>query len=322
MRILVTGGAGYIGSHFVHAAVEAGHDVLVVDNLERGHGDAVDRRAALLVADIRDAAAIGGALRRFPADAVVHFAALAYAGESVEQPERYHDNNVVGTATLLSALRLSGSRATVVFSSSCTVYGNAARSPIVESATFAPVSPYGETKVACERLLSEHCAESGTAGIALRYFNAAGAHLEAGLGERHDPEPHLIPVLIEAARAGRGVTIFGNDYDTVDGTCVRDYVHVRDLASAHLAASAVRDAGFDAMNLGSGVGSSNLDVVRAVERRAGRPLAVTFGARRPGDAAALFADSRKAQAKLGFSPGRSALDSIIDSAWAWHARTP
>jgi UDP-arabinose 4-epimerase len=319
MRVLVTGGAGYIGSHTAKALAAAGHLPVALDSLERGHREAV-RWGPLVHADLADRAALDRALREHRIDAVIHFPAYAYVGESMAHPHRYFRNNVAGTLNLLEALRERGLGA-IVFSSSCATYGHPAAVPIAEDQAQAPVSPYGESKLMAERMIAWYARAYGFAATALRYFNAAGADLDGEIGERHDPETHLIPLAIGAAR-GRAprLQIYGVDYATPDGTAVRDYVHVADLAGAHVRAlerpgppGALR-----AFNLGAGQGASVREVIAAVERVAGRGIPRIEVGRRAGDPPALVAEIGKAQRELGWRPDRSSLDVIVESAWRWH----
>jgi UDP-glucose-4-epimerase GalE len=329
--VLVTGGAGYVGSHAVMALAEAGVDVVVYDNLSAGHPEAVDAiRAAvpahppaLVEGDILDGAAILAALRRSSASAVMHFAARLLVGESVREPLGYFRNNVTGTLTLLGAMVEAGvSR--FVFSSTAATFGEPERTPIDESHPQRPINAYGETKLAVERALPHIERATGLRWIALRYFNAAGAHPSGRIGEDHDPEEHLIPNALAAARGGTPLTIHGGDYPTPDGTCIRDYVHVSDLASAHLAALQALDAGAPstAYNLGNGQGLSVQQIVDSVSRVTGRTVPHRIGPRRAGDPVRLVASSQRAKRELGWAPEFGALDDIVGSAWRWHERHP
>jgi UDP-glucose-4-epimerase GalE len=321
VRVLVTGGAGYVGSHAVRALRRAGHDVLVYDSLARGHRWAVGE-AALRVGDLRDEARLDAAFAEGPVDGVLHFAALAYVGESVAHPERYWDANVAGSLALLRVMLARGVRR-LVFSSSCAVYGVPRAVPVPEDHPLEPVSPYGATKAAVERALADHDRAHGLRSASLRYFNAAGAEPGGALGEAHDPEPHLVPGALEAALGRRGpLEVFGADYPTPDGTCVRDYVHVSDLADAHVRALEwlVRHDRSGRFNLGTGRGASVREVLAAVEAVTGAPVPVRPGPRRPGDPPALVADPARARAELGWAPARSDLRAIVETAWAWHRR--
>jgi UDP-arabinose 4-epimerase len=323
MRVLVTGGAGYIGSHTAKALAAAGHLPVSLDTLERGHRWAV-RWGPLVEADLGDRTALGTALREHQVEAVIHFAAYAYVGESMTHPDRYFRNNVAGTLSLLDALRERGI-GQIVFSSSCATYGRPTSVPITEDQEQVPVNPYGESKLISERMIAWYARAYGFTATALRYFNAAGADPDGELGERHQPETHLIPLAIDAAR-GRvpHLEIYGSDYPTPDGTAVRDYVHVADLADAHVRALE-RPGPHGAMriyNLGAGQGSSVREVVAMVERVGGRNVPLVQGGRRPGDPPVLLADVGKAARELGWRPERSSLDLIVQSAWNWHTAHP
>ncbi len=289
MRVLVTGGAGYIGSHTCKALAEAGHTPIVYDNLRTGHAWAV-KWGPLEHGDINDLPCLSDAMRRHRPDAVINFAALAYVGESVARPDFYYHANVTGMNTLLQAMRLHDVKA-IVLSSSCATYGVPARVPIGEDTPQNPINPYGRSKRMAEEIMRDVCAAYGLGGIALRYFNAAGADHDGELGEEHEPETHLIPLVLQAAAGRRPqVSIFGTDYDTPDGTCIRDYVHVTDLASAHVAAlSKCQPGGFSAFNLGTGRGSSIAEVVACARAVTGKAIAAQEGPRRPGDPPVLVA---------------------------------
>jgi len=322
VKVLVTGGAGFIGSHAVRELLEAGHEVGVLDDLSEGHRQAVAPEARLLTGDIGDAASLARALEG--ADAVMHFAARAYVGESVRDPARYYRANVVKALTLLWAMLEAGVRR-LVFSSTCAVYGEPRQLPLDEAHPRLPVNPYGATKLAFERALEDHAAAGLLRVVALRYFNAAGCHPDGSLGEHHHPETHLIPLAIDAALGtGPPLTIFGDDYATPDGTCLRDYVHVTDLARAHVLALDALQGGeaFQAFNLGSGSGSSVLEVVAAVERVAGRPVPAVRGARRPGDPDRLVASSERARRVLGFAPRFEEIGAIVETAYRWRREHP
>jgi len=315
--VLVAGGAGYVGSHACKAFAEAGWRVVVYDNLSRGWREAV-RWGPLVKADILDREALDRALATYRPDVVAHFAALAYVGESVEQPTIYYRVNVAGSLCLLEAMRAAGCRR-MIFSSSCATYGLPNRTPIDESHPQAPISPYGWSKLIVERMLADLGASEGFSSIALRYFNAAGADAAGEIGERHEPETHLVPLAIGSALHATPFTIFGEDYPTPDGTAVRDYVHVGDLAAAHLLAAERLLAGHEsrAFNLGTGRGASVAEVVDAIERISGRRIERRIGRRRPGDPPGLVASGERAKRELGWRPARS-LDDIIASAIAWH----
>lgn len=320
--VVVTGGAGFIGSHVCKALAARGVTPVSVDNLAHGHRDAV-RWGPLEVVDLRDRARLADVLVRHRPRAVLHFAALIDVGESVREPAMYYENIVGGALSLLAGMRQVACTR-LVFSSTAAVYGSPSAVPIVESHALAPVNPYGACKRAVEQVLSDYDAAYGVRSVALRYFNAAGADPEGETGERHDPETHLIPRALDVA-AGRApaLSIFGTDYDTPDGTCIRDYVHVSDLADAHVAALDYLDGGgaTTALNLGAGAGHSVLEIVRAVEAATSRPLPHRFEARRPGDPPRLVADITRARQVLGWQPRQSDLPTILRHAWAWHARS-
>ncbi len=313
MKVLVTGGAGYVGSVITAGLLAAGHDVTVYDDLSRGHRAAVAPGARLVVADIRDTGRLTEALTTGGCEAIVHMAALAEVAESVAFPQRYHDVNVSGTRSVLEAARDAGVTR-LVFSSTAAVYGAPETLPIDEDSPLAPANPYGETKLAAERLLGEAAAGGDLATVALRYFNAAGA--DGPRGEDHAPESHLVPLALTAARDGTPQKVFGDDYPTPDGTCVRDYVHVRDLAAAHIAAleGLPRTAG--AFNLGTGSGSSVLEVLQAVDAATARTTMVERAGRRAGDPPVLVASNDRARRVLGWQPQRP-LDVIVSDAWTW-----
>jgi UDP-glucose 4-epimerase len=318
MRVLVTGGAGYIGSVITDQLLDAGHHVTVYDNFSKGHRDAVAESATLVDADLLNGAVLLDTLRAQRIDAVVHMAASSLVGESMTKPEQYYRNNVIASLGLLDAMRSAGvSR--IVFSSTAAVYGEPERQPIRETDAMAPSNPYGESKIAVERAMHWEAVAHGLRFVALRYFNAAGATERRG--ERHDPESHLIPLVLRAARdPNNPVTVFGTDYPTRDGTCVRDYVHVSDLATAHVAAleALMRETiSEDSFNLGCGDGYTVKEVIDAARKVTGRDVAVRMGPRRPGDPAVLVASSDRIRQKLGWSPQQQSLDQIVGSAWKW-----
>ena len=315
--VLVTGGAGYIGSHTVKALRAAGRDVVVLDDLSAGHREAVPG-VPLVEAGIADARAVRDTLRRHAVTAVMHFAASASVGESVADPHAYYANNVVATLALLGALRDESVRH-LVFSSTAAVYGAPRETPIREEHPTLPVNPYGETKLAVERALPHYESAYGLAAIRLRYFNAAGADPDGTIGEDHRPENHVIPRAIDAAQGGPPFEIYGTDYATPDGTCLRDYVHVSDLADAHVLSLAALEAGQPgrAYNVGTGRPHSVLDVLAAVERVTGRPPARGAAGRRPGDPPELHASSARIQDELGWRPRFRDLDAIVETAWRW-----
>jgi UDP-glucose-4-epimerase GalE len=319
--ILVTGGAGYVGSHACKALAAAGYVPVVYDNLSRGHRKAV-RWGPLVEGDLHDSARLAAALRTHGIEAVMHFAAFAYVGESVTDPQNYYRNNVGGTLALLAAMREVEVKQ-IVFSSTCAVYGVPETVPIRETTATAPLNPYGDTKLAIERALHWYGAAYGMRYMALRYFNAAGADPDGEIGEAHEPETHLIPLVLRAALGTSDpVQIFGTDYPTPDGTAIRDYIHVNDLADAHVRALGDLAAGGDsaALNLGTGSGCSVREVIAAVEWIAGRKVPRREAARRPGDPPELVADPALARSRLGWQPRHSDLDTIIATALAWERR--
>ncbi len=314
-NILVTGGAGYIGSHTVRLLVRQGYGVTVVDNLSRGHRHNVDPER-LRTVDLADTEGLSRVFAERAYAAVVHFAAYIAVGESMRTPELYFANNVGGSLSLLTAMVRADVKH-LVFSSTAAVYGMPAKVPIPEDAPFAPVSPYGESKVMVEKLLHWFDEIHGLRSIRLRYFNASGADKEGGLGEEHEPETHLIPLLFRAILTGESATIFGTDYLTPDGTCIRDYIHVNDLAQAHILALELLLAGgrSDAFNVGAGSGYSVREVLKTVEEVTGKKVPYVVGARREGDPAELVADSTKLRDALHWTPRESALGDIVSSAW-------
>jgi UDP-glucose 4-epimerase/UDP-arabinose 4-epimerase len=322
--VLVTGGAGYIGAHAAKALAESGFLPVVFDNLSSGHRGAV-RWGDFVEGDIRDSDAVLAAIERYNVSAVMHFAGLIEVARSVARPDLFYDVNIAGTMTLLDAMRRASVRR-LVFSSSAAVYGDGASSKgaglIGEDSAKSPASPYGETKLAGERMIAAYCAAFGMSAVALRYFNAAGSDASGLIGEAHDPETHLIPLAIDAVLRRRpALTVFGVDYPTSDGSCLRDYVHVSDVAAAHVAAlrMAQPEGSFEALNIGTGQGYSVLEVVAAVSRAAGRPVPHTISGRRAGDPPALIADPARATALLGWKPEVSSLAQIVESALAWRA---
>jgi UDP-glucose 4-epimerase len=319
-RILVTGGAGYIGSNTTLQLLDAGYDVVVVDNLSRGHRAAVDP-ARLREVPLDDTDGLIAVMREKPCDAVIHFAAYIAVGESMKVPELYFHNNTSGSLSLLTAMQNVGIDK-IVFSSTAAVYGMPARVPILESEPYAPVNAYGETKVMVEKLLHWFDQIHGMKSVCLRYFNASGADPAGRSGEDHDPETHLIPLLFRAIQTGKPVTVFGDDYDTADGTCIRDYIHVTDLARAHIAAVEWLFAGGDSKkyNAGTGRGFSVKEVLHAVEEVTGKKVPFVVGPRRDGDPPLLVADSSLLQKELGWKPEFSDLRTIVETAWAWASR--
>ena len=319
--ILVTGGAGYVGSHACKALAAAGHTPVTYDNLSRGHREFA-RWGPLEIGDIADAAKLDSAFARHRIDAVMHFAALAYVGESVEQPALYYRNNVGGTLELLEAMRRAGVKL-LVFSSTCSTYGVPERMPITEDLPQQPINPYGMSKLVVERVLRDYEPAYGLRSVALRYFNAAGCDPDGEVGEEHDPETHLIPrVLMAADGMLPHVDVFGTDYPTPDGTCLRDYIHVADLADGHVRALSYlqRGGASTAINLGTGRAFSVREVIAAAERVTGRRIPVHEGPRRAGDPPVLVADATRARLVLGFAPGFTEIEPIVATAWRWHER--
>ena len=318
-RILITGGAGYVGSHCAKVLADAGHEGIVFDNLSTGHHASV-RWGALVHGDIRDVATLNEVFDAHRIDAVMHFAALAYVGESVTLPGRYYDVNVHGTWVLLDAMKRAGVQR-IVFSSSCAIYGEPDCVAIAESTKPDPINPYGFTKLVCERMMDDFGRAHGLKSARLRYFNAAGAESTGEIGEDHEPESHLIPLILDAALGRKpSIQIFGTDYQTPDGTAVRDYVHVTDLARAHvLTLQYLLDGGDTvAVNLGSGQGASVRQVIDTARAVTGLKIDVEEAPRRPGDPSILVAEAKHARELLGWSPERSNLTTIITDAWRWH----
>jgi UDP-glucose 4-epimerase len=322
MRILITGGAGYIGSHATRCFLEHGDEVTVLDNLSRGHAEAAPANV-FVRGDIGEGIVLEELLHTRRIEAVIHFAAFPYVGESVADPELYYRNNLRGTLELLATMRRCGVMR-IVFSSTCATYGNPKRVPITEEEPQRPINPYGRTKLAIEWALADYASAYGFAFAALRYFNAAGAHPAGDIGEDHEPETHLIPLILQTALGQRShVEIFGTDYPTPDGTCVRDYVHVDDLAQAHrLALRQMQPGQGLLLNLGTGRGYSVREVIRACEEVTGKQIAVREVPRRPGDPAQLVAAANRAEAILGWRPRYRALPEIVETAWRWHRTHP
>jgi UDP-glucose 4-epimerase len=321
MKLLVTGGAGYIGSIVAAQLVAAGHDVAVLDSLYRGHRAAIPAGARLLAVDLNDAPATTAAVAE-GFDAVLHFAALALVAESVEHPERYHRGNFVATLNLLDAMRAADVKR-LVFSSTCAVYGEPEEVPMPETLPGAPVNAYGNSKLAVDRMISDECRAHGLGAVSLRYFNVAGASGE--LGEDHAPETHLIPLVLQAAAGRREhVSVFGTDYPTDDGTAVRDYIHIEDLGEAHILGLelATHHGEHRIYNLGNGTGFSVRQVIEAARAVTGRDIPVKEEARRPGDPAALVASSQKVRDELGWVPRKPEIETMIADAWAWFQAHP
>ena len=318
--VLVTGGAGYIGAQTCKALASAGYRPIVYDNLVSGHRSAV-RWGPFIHGDITDRTALDAAIREYRPQAVIHFAAHAYVGESIADPGKYYRNNLAGSLTLIEALRDAGI-GKLVLSSTCAVYGEPAQLPITESTPARPINPYGTSKLMVEQMLADFERAHGLHWLALRYFNAAGDDFEGEIGEDHDPETRLVPLALEAATGGPPLTVFGTDYPTPDGTCIRDYIHVVDLADAHLRALAALDSGIASqpINLGAGRGISVREIIAMVEAMTGRAVDLRYGRRRPGDPPELVADAQRARTLLGWSARYSDPLRIVESAWAWHCR--
>jgi UDP-glucose 4-epimerase len=321
MRALVTGGAGYIGSVVARRLLLAGHDVTVLDSLQRGHREAVPEGAEFVEVDLLDADAAAAALAGRGFDAVLHFAALALVGESVESPERYHRGNFVASLNLLDAMRAAGVPR-LVFSSTCAVYGEPEEVPISERTPTNPVNSYGNSKLAVDRMIGDECRAHGLGAVSLRYFNVAGASGECG--EDHHPETHIIPLVLQAASGRREhVSIFGTDYATPDGTAIRDYIHIEDLAEAHLLAVDAAESGrHEIFNLGNGTGFSVREVIEAAKAVTGVDIPVREEGRRAGDPPVLVAASQKIREELGWTPSKPALEEMIGDAWAWQQAHP
>jgi UDP-glucose-4-epimerase GalE len=315
--VLVTGGAGYVGSHACKALAEAGHTPVTYDNLMRGYRSAV-KWGPLEIGDILDGARLSQALKKHNPAAVMHFAALALVAESVSDPALYFKNNVEGTRVLLDSMATAGIHR-LVFSSTCAIYGTPKIIPILETEAPDPINPYGESKLRVEQMLAARSSENKLSSISLRYFNAAGADPGGEIGEDHDPEPHLIPNVLAAAAGGKRLTVNGDTYPTADGTCVRDYIHVSDIAAAHISAlNLLADTpNTETLNLGTGEGYSVMQVINAVERVTGSRVPFDIGLARPGDPPELIADATQAHTRLCWKPVRSDLDTIVSDAWQW-----
>lgn len=323
MAVLVTGGAGYIGSHTVAELLEKNEEVIVVDNLEKGHKDAV-LGGKLIVGDLRDKEFIKNVFYQNDIEAVIHFAAYIEVGESVSDPLKYYNNNVAVTLNLLAAMK-EAKVDKVVFSSTAATYGEPENIPILETDRTFPTNPYGETKLSVEKALKWSDVAYGIKHVILRYFNASGAHISGKIGEDHNPESHLIPLIIQAALGKRdSIKIFGNDYNTPDGTCVRDYIHVSDLAQAHYLALQKLRRGEDSeiYNLGNGKGFSVKEVVDVVRKVTGKNIPAVDAPRRPGDPAILVASSEKIKKELNWQPKMNDLETIVATAWEWHSKHP
>ena len=323
MNILVIGGAGYIGSSTSKALAAAGHNVTVYDNLSTGHRDLV-KWGPLIEGDALDAERLRSCMKNVRPDGILHFAAFSLVGESVQNPGKYFRNNVGGTLNILEAMRDTNVR-NIVVSSTAAVYGVPEVMPITEESPASPINPYGETKLFMERMLADFARAHGISWTALRYFNACGAHMSGKIGEAHNPETHLIPIVLQVPNGQRDhVSIFGDDYPTRDGTCVRDYIHVTDLASAHiLAAEYLMNGGENnVFNLGNGVGFTVKEIIDTAEKVVGKPIKCEMAARRDGEPAQLVASSEKAKTVLGWKPKYDDIETIIGSAWNWHKEHP
>lgn len=322
MRIFVTGGAGYVGSHCVKRLISAGHIVAVYDNLSAGHRQAVDPAARFVHGDLADKSVLESALAS-GFDAVMHFAAFLDVGESVREPLKYYRNNVAHSVNLLDAMRTVGIRK-IVFSSTCATYGVPPDLPITEDMPQNPINPYGRTKLAMEWLLQDSASAWGLGSVALRYFNASGAAADGSIGEDHHPESHLIPLILQVALGQRpNIKVFGADYPTPDGSCIRDYIHVDDLAEVHLrAVEGIAGPGFSAYNVGTGFGQSVLDVIGAARKVTGHPIPAEVVERRPGDPPGLYADPRRVMSAYNWKPRYTDIAELVATAWRWHKSHP
>lgn len=321
MAVLVCGGAGYIGSHVNKQLNKEGYETVVFDNLVYGHREAV-KWGQFVQGDLKNFDEIEKVFRKYKIDAVFHFAAYAYVGESVENPEKYYYNNVTNTLNLLHVMRKYGCNK-IIFSSTCATYGEPEKVPITEDMTQNPINPYGASKLMVERIFEDYSKAYGIEFVVLRYFNAAGADPEGEIGESHTPETHLIPLVLDAASGKRqDIKVFGTDYNTPDGSCIRDYIHVYDLATAHLSALHHLEEGkeSDFFNLGNALGTSVFEVVKSVKKVTGREFTVTMADRRAGDPAKLVGSSKKAQKVLGWKPIYEEIDTIVEHAWKWHEK--
>ena len=324
MRLLVLGGAGYIGSHTSVELLESGHEVVIVDSLVTGYEAAVPEGASFYQGDIRDYDFLNDLFKKEAIDAVIHFAAFSLVGESVTDPLKYYENNLYGTKVLLKAMIDNGVNK-IVFSSTAATYGEPENIPILEDDRTCPTNPYGETKLAMEKMMKWSANAYGLKYVSLRYFNACGAHKSAKIGEAHNPESHLIPLVLQVPNGKReSVSIYGTDYDTPDGTCIRDYIHVTDLAKAHILAVEYLMKGGESnvFNLGNGVGYSVREVIETARRVTGHPIPAVEIPRRAGDPARLVASGEKAKTVLGWEPKITSLEDIIRSAWVWHSTHP
>ncbi|CDE89031.1 TPA: UDP-glucose 4-epimerase GalE [Candidatus Gastranaerophilales bacterium HUM_20] len=324
MTILVLGGAGYIGSHTVYELIDNGEDVVIIDNLLTGHEEAVHPKARFYKGDIRDKEFLDSVFKKEKIDAVIHFAASSLVGESMEKPLKYYDNNLCGTKILLDSMVEHGIDK-IVFSSTAAVYGEPERIPILETDKTEPTNTYGETKLSMEKMFKWVGKAHGLRYVSLRYFNACGAHVSGKIGEDHNPESHLIPLILQVPNGKREfISIFGEDYQTKDGTCIRDYIHVTDLAQAHiLAVKYLQNGGkSDIFNLGNGIGFSVKEVIETARKVTQKEIPAKVTPRRTGDPAKLIASSDKAKKVLGWKPQHAELDEIISTAWNWHKNHP
>ncbi len=316
--ILVAGGAGYIGSHTVKYLLKNNYNVVVVDNLSYGHKEAV-LTSNFEQIDLADKEALDKIFKKYKIDAVIHFAAFTYVGESVSQPQKYYWNNVVNTINLLDVM-IENDVKNIVFSSTCATYGNPQYTPIDENHPQSPINPYGKTKLMMEQIMADYETAYGLKYVALRYFNAAGCDKDGDLGESHAPETHLIPLILKAIKGEiPQISVFGTDYDTLDGTCIRDYIHVEDLADAHMLAveKLFKDEQSYCINLGTGIGKSVKEIIKSAEKVTGKKVPLVYGERRAGDPAKLYASNKKAKEILGWNPKYTDIDEIIKTAWAW-----
>ncbi len=324
MTILVLGGAGYIGSHTVYELIDAGEDVVIVDNLQTGHKGALHPKARFYKGDIRDEKFLDDLFNNEKIDSVIHFAANSLVGESMIDPLKYYDNNLYGTMILLKSMVKNGIEK-IVFSSTAATYGEPEKTPIFEKDRTEPTNTYGETKLSMEKMFKWVSKAHGLRYVSLRYFNACGAHVSGKIGEDHSPETHLIPLILQVPNGKREhIGIFGDDYKTPDGTCIRDYIHVTDLAQAHILAVKYLNKGneSDIFNLGNGVGFSVKEVIETARKVTGHPIPAKISKRRAGDPAILIASSDKAKSILGWNPSHNSLDEIIETAWKWHKTHP
>jgi len=320
LKILITGGAGYIGSHFVKLLIENHVELFIIDNLSRGHQESIPKNVIFEKADINDNQKLNSIFKKYKPDSVVHFAALAYVGESVENPTKYYQNNVVGSFNLIKACS-ENEVENFIFSSTCSIYGNPRKIPIAENEPSNPINPYANTKFIIETILKDFESKYGMKSVSLRYFNAAGASFDGSIGESHNPETHLIPLVMETALGKRkDIWVFGNDYNTKDGTCIRDYIHVEDLAEAHFKALRYLQIGNEStiINLGTGNGNSVLEIIEMAKRISKKKIDYVIANRRQGDPAILVASNEKAKKLLSWGPKYS-IDDILTTAWNWHS---